>query len=187
MSISGDNGNLALGGLLQLQFKDEYPIGGNPTQDFIIRRLHLVLEASFEKDWLTRVQLDFGQDTDHPNVLDAYIRYTGFDAGDLNIGNQDAPFSRERLVPASALALVELPFVGNASYGVPGRQSGIAFAGAAGLFDYSLGWFQAGIQPSTSEIDFSSPVNSNGQYTGNLYAGRLQYPPVGSKCSLCPR
>jgi phosphate-selective porin OprO and OprP len=176
---SGDNGSLAVGALLQLQFTDEQPSGGNSTQDFIIRRLQLEFEASFEKDWLTRIQFDFGSNSNHPSVLDAYIRYTGFDAGNLTFGNLYAPFSRERLISAKALELPERTFVGNINYGVPGRQPGIVFAGSSGPFDYSLGWFHAGIQPSTSAINFSSPVNSNGQYTGNLYAGRLQFTPWG--------
>lgn len=176
---SGDNGNLALGGLLQLQFKDQHPVGGNTTQNFIVRRLQLEFEASFQKNWLTRLQLEFGQNSNHPSVFDAYIRYTGFEAGNLTFGNQYAPFSRERLTSAKTLELPERTFIGDINFGVPGRQPGIVFAGSDGPFDYSLGWSHAGIQPSTSNINFASPVNSNGQYTGNLYAGRLQYTPWG--------
>ena len=57
------------------------------------------------------------------------MKYSGFDAMDITVGNTNFCFSRELLTSSKNQQLVERTFVGDHNYGTPDRQAGIHLQG----------------------------------------------------------
>ena len=116
------------------------------------------------------------------SIKDAYMQYTGFDGVKIKIGNVLFPFSREQLTSSKKQQLVERTFVGDHNYGTPGRNLGLHASGHNG--DKKITWAasvsQASIDPSSSKLDFDSPVNKNDDFNeGWIFGGRVDFHPFG--------
>lgn len=173
-----------IGGRMQVQYMRVSPDtdGAGSTDDLFFRRLRLYVAGSLTEDIKAKWQVDFGGDEQDAETKDAYIKYTGLGLGTVTVGNHYVPFSREALTSSKRQQLVERTFVGDHDFGVPDRQIGVSLSGGNNLFQYTVGGYQAGIDNSTSKVDFESraskPADDN-FYLGNLAATRLNWTPLG--------
>jgi len=173
-----------LGGRIQLQYHMADPDGGEKTDAMFFRRLRPYIEGSVHKDWVGKFQFDLGkaEDDDEISIKDAYLQYKGIDGLKITIGNANFPFSRELLASSKTQQLVERTFVGDHNYGTPDRNLGIHLTGEAAekKLTYGFSVAQASVDPSTSKIDFDTPVNRDGDFhDGWMIGGRVDFHPLG--------
>lgn len=168
-----------VGGRIQTQYRYDSPDAGDSTDDLFFRRLRFYIEGSVSEDWKGKWQVDFGKDGADPAVKDAYMAYSGWDAGTVTVGNHYVPFSREALTSSKRQQLIERTFTGDHNFGVPDRQMGVSVSGGDRI-QYAVGWYQAGIDPSTGKLDFDTRANDSAEYFGNLVAGRVDFYPNGA-------
>jgi hypothetical protein len=173
-----------MGGRIQLQYHSEDEDGSEVVDEVFFRRLRPYIEGSIHKDWKGKFQFDLGKATDgnEISIKDAYMQYNGFDGVKITIGNANFPFSRELLTSSKKQQLVARTFVGDHNYGTPGRNAGIHLTG--GLMDKKVTWgasiASASIDPSSSKLDFDTPVNRNDDFNeGLMFGGRVDFHPFG--------
>lgn len=174
-----------LGGRLQLQYHSENPDVGETSDEMDFRRLRLYIEAGINEDWSAKFQWDMSGATDDNelSVSDAYISYKGIPDIKLLIGNADFAFSREVLTSSKKQHLVERTFVGDHNYGTPDKNLGVHLRG--NHFDkkitYGLSLASSSIDPTSSKLDFDTPVNRNEDFNeGFIYGGRVDFHPLGN-------
>lgn len=179
-----DGKTVKVGGRIQLQYHRADPDNGSSSDDLFFRRLRPYIEGSLHKDWKGKFQMDFGkaEDDNEVAVKDAYMEYKGFDGMKIRLGNANFPFSREFLTSSKYQQLVERTFVGDHNYGTPDRNLGIHMLGK--LADEKITWgasvAQADIDPSSSKLDFDTPVNADSDFNqGWIVGGRIDYHPFG--------
>jgi hypothetical protein len=100
----------------------------------------------------------------------------------VTIGNAKQVFSREQLTSSKKQQLVERTFVGDHNYGSPDRSLGVHVTGhnSDKMFEWAATASAADIDPSSSKVDFDTPVNANSDFNqGWLFAGRVDYHPFG--------
>jgi len=173
-----------LGGRIQLQYHLADPDGGEKTDEMFFRRLRPFIEGSVHKDWVGKFQFDLGkaEDDDEISVKDAYLQYQGVDGLKITIGNANFPFSRELLTSSKKQQLVERTFVGDHNYGTPDRNLGLHLTGEAAekMITWGASLAQASIDPSTSKVDFDTPVNRDDDFhDGWMIGGRVDFHPLG--------
>jgi len=173
-----------LGGRIQLQYHMADPDGGEKTDEMFFRRLRPYIEGSVHKDWLGKFQFDLGkaEDDNEVDIKDAYLQYQGIDGLKITIGNANFPFSRELLTSSKTQQLVERTFVGDHNYGTPDRNLGLHLTGEAAekKITWGASLAQASIDPSTSKIDFDTPVNRDADFhDGWMVGGRVDFHPLG--------
>lgn len=168
-----------IGGRLQIQYMRVDPDSGNTTDDLFFRRLRFYIEGTVTKDIYGIWQVDFGKNSENPEVKDAFIRYTGLGVGAITVGNQNVPFARELLTSSKRQQLVERQFVGDHNYGVPDRQIGFAWSGGNDLVAAAVGLYQAGIDDDFDDVDFASRAGDDPVYFGNMIAARIDIDPFG--------
>ncbi|NIQ11727.1 MAG: hypothetical protein GWO23_19705, partial [Gammaproteobacteria bacterium] len=173
-----------MGGRIQLQYHSEDEDGSETVDEVFFRRLRPYIEGSIHKDWKGKFQFDLGKATDGNEIAikDAYMQYKGFDGFKITIGNANFPFSRELLTSSKKQQLVERTFVGDHNYGTPDRNAGIHLTG--GFMDKKVTWgasiASASIDPSSSKLDFDTPVNRNSDFNeGRMFGGRVDFHPFG--------
>lgn len=175
-----------IGGRIQLQYHVEDPDDGSSTDELFFRRLRPYIEGSLHKDWLGKFQFDYGKadGDDEVAIKDAYMQYSGFEGMKVTVGNANFPFSREFLTSSKYQQLTERTFVGDHNYGTPDRNAGVHLTGHNG--DKKLTWgasaAQADIDPSSSRLDFDTPVNKGDDdwNEGWIFGGRVDYHPFGN-------
>lgn len=175
---------LEIGGRIQLQYLRVDPDGGSTTDELQFRRLRPYVQGSVTKDWVGKIQVDFGKaiEGDEVAVKDAYMRYTGFDNLTLTIGNAKTPFSREFLASSKRQQTVERGFVGNHNYGTPDRQLGLRLDGqnADKTITYAAAIGAEHHDPDAGKLDFDTPVNNKDDWNeGVVIAGRVDFHPWG--------
>jgi len=173
------------GGTVQVQYRYINPTEGPAVDDILMRRLRPYLMGTVTKDWVGKIEFDFGASLDENEVAvkDAYMQYKGLRRSTLTIGNAKPPFSREFLTSSKRILTVDRTFVGDHNVGTPDRALGLVAtthtedtkleAGAAvGSED---------TDPSVSVLDFDTPVNRMADWNqGWLASGRVGYYPMGS-------
>lgn len=175
-----------VGGRIQVQYLDESfePAGGpdEDSNDLFFRRMRFYIEGGFG-DWEGIWQMDFGDRAEDPEIKDAYMAYTGFGHKKITIGNHFVPFSREQLTSSKRQQFVERTLVGDHNYGVPDRQIGVSVSGKHGrddMFQYAVGYWQAGIDRDEDKLDFETRANDDSTYYGDMVAGRVDFYPFGA-------
>lgn len=177
--------SLEIGGRLQVQYQNVDPdtSGADSTDDLFLRRMRVYVEGTLTEDIMGIWQVDFGSNGEDAETKDAYIAYSGYDFGEIVVGNQYVPFSRENLTSSKRQQLVERTLAGDHNFGVPDRQIGLLVHGGSDIVTWAIGGFKAGIDGSTSKIDFESPVSQPDDdenfYVGNLVGARLDFTPFG--------
>jgi hypothetical protein len=168
-----------IGGRIQVQYfrVDPDTPGAESTDDLFLRRVRPEIEATLTENWLGVLSVDFADD--EVDIKDAYIEYSGFSIGNIIVGNHYVPFSREQLTSSKRQQFVERTFIGDHDFGVPDRQMGISLQGGD-ILQYGFGYYKAGIDPSTSALDFDTRLTPDTEYFGDLVAGRLDFYPLGS-------
>lgn len=172
-----------LGGRIQLQYHQVDPDTGSTTDEVFFRRFRPYIEGSVHKDWKGKFQWDMGkaEDGNEVAVKDAYFQYKGFEGMKVTIGNANFPFSRELLTSSKKQQLVERTFVGDHNYGTPDRNLGIHLTGKRGdTLTWGASLASASIDPSSSKLDFDTPVNANSDFNeGWIIGGRVDFHPFG--------
>lgn len=91
------------------------------------RRIFLDLRGQVYKDWAYRFQYDFARpngNTSTRGIRDAYIKYTGLDAGNITVGQFKAPFGLEHLTSSLHSTFLER---GLNHVFTPDRRIGVGF------------------------------------------------------------
>lgn len=176
-----ENTELSLGGRLVVQYYNSEIDDGEQREtesDTEIRRFRPDLKAKWG-DWRAKLAWEFSHR--NPNtVKDAYIEYRGFDNFRLKLGNETAPFSRERMTSSRTQQLPERSNIGENNWGTPTRVVGLhletdvsdqwqAFASLARSDVYSDGH---------TEIRFLSPwrkhdLNGAETNSGTIFSSRF--------------
>jgi hypothetical protein len=189
---------LKIGGRIMVQYhlveEDTGTPGDETFDEVFLRRFRTYIEGSIHKDWKGKFQIDTGKagsrtspGSNHNEVAvkDAYFIYTGFKEKGVTIrfGNANFPFSQEKLTSSKKQHLVERTFVGDHNWGTPDRNVHLKLSGK--VADKKVGWAVAAgasdIDPSSSNLDFDTPVNRNADFNeGWIIGGRLDYHPFGT-------
>ena len=178
-----DGKYLKIGGRIQIQYHQTDPSVGTTTDDVFFRRLRPYIEGSLHKDWKGKFQWDMGK-ADGSNeiaVKDAYFQYKGYKGMKVTLGNSLVPFSRELLTSSKKQGFVERTFVGDHNYGSPDRALGLHLSGTSGQVKWGASFASSSIDPSSSKIDFDTPVNSNSDFNeGWIAAARAEFHIIGN-------
>ncbi len=178
-----DGKYVKVGGRIQVQYNQVDPSAGATTDELFFRRLRLYIEGSISKDWKGKFQWDMGKasGSNELAVKDAYFQYKGFEGMKVTFGNAKIPFSREALTSSKKQAFVERTFVGDHNYGTPDRALGLHFNGTNGQIKWGFAVASSSIDPSSSKIDFDTPVNKSADFNeGWIIAGRAEYHLIGN-------
>jgi phosphate-selective porin OprO and OprP len=167
-----------VGGRIQVQYlrADPDTVGAETADDLFLRRIRPEIEATLSEDFLGVLSIDFADD--EVDIKDAFIEYSGLPFASVIVGNHYAPFSREQLTSSKRQRFVERTFIGDHDFGVPDRQMGISLQGGE-MLQYAVGYYKAGIDPGTETLDFDTRLTPDTQYFGDMFAGRLDFYPLG--------
>ncbi len=106
---------------------------GNGTE---IRRARLSVEGRVWNDWEYELEMDFGEDD--PELVDAFIRYLGYDPWSFRVGHIKEPFSLEEQITNLDITFMEraLPnvFAPDRSIGIDAHTYGNHWTFATGLY-----------------------------------------------------
>jgi hypothetical protein len=180
-----DDKKVEIGGRIQVQYTRLDPDEGETVDDLFFRRLRPYIQGTITKDWMGKIQFDFGKslDDDEVAVKDAYLRYSGWKDLKLTIGNQKPPFSREFLTSSKRSTLVEKPFTGDHNFGNPDRMLGLRLDGNSSgkKFAYAASVGVEDHDPAVGRMDFDTPANSQSDWNeGWMAAGRVDIHPLGA-------
>ncbi len=121
-----NNAEISLGGRIVVQHydieleEDDQKLNESDTD---VRRLRPDVRVRWE-DW--RAKLSWELSDRNPNtVKDAYIEYRGLDKVKIKLGNETAPFSRERMTSSRTQQLPERAYIGENNWGTPTRVVGV--------------------------------------------------------------
>jgi hypothetical protein len=172
------------GGRVQLQYHSTDVDNGATTDELFFRRLRMYIDTGIMENIGGRIQFDIGKASDDNElaVKDAYIKYTGFKDVTVYLGNKSFPYSREKATSSKKQHLIERTFVGDHNYGTPDRNLGIHIAGslAGKTITYGAAVASSSIDPSSSKLDFDTPVNKSSDFNeGWIVGGRVDYHPLG--------
>ena len=175
---------IEIGGRIQLQFIDAEESGGGSRDQVFFRRLRPYIMGTVTKDWIGKIQFDFGKsiDQDEVAIKDAYMMYSGWDNLKFYVGNTKAVSSREFLTSSKRQMQIERGFVGDHNLGVPDRQLGFRLDGHndSKRLTYGLTLGAEHVDPDIRRIDFDTPVNTQGDWNeGLLVSARADFHPAG--------
>jgi len=178
------NKRIEIGGRLQVQYANVRVDGGESRDRIFFRRLRPYIQGSVSENWYGKLQFDFGAaiESDEVAVKDAFMRYTGLDAGAFTIGNMKPGFSRQLQTSSTRQQVVERGFVGDHNFGTPARTIGVKWDGHAAdkKLTYSIAAGGEHHDPNQDFMDFDSPtVNKDDWNEGLLFVGRIDYHPLG--------
>ena len=178
-TTKGDVDISTKGGQLKFNCADkefEFQIGGRVMVDTAffknnpdlndgseIRRARLFMAGKVFNDWKFKAQFGFaGNSTD---IEDAYLRYTGFDVGDITAGHFKEPFSLEELTSSKYITFMEraLPVEAFA----PSRKLGLAFGHNAKKWTATAGVFAEG-----------ESAENDDKNEGHGFAARATFAPI---------
>lgn len=179
-----DEKKIEVGGYIQLQYRSLDPSSGSSTDKLFFRRLRPYILGTATKDWLGKIEFDFGEseDQDELELKDAYIQYLGWKNHKLTIGNSKTPFSREFLASSKRQQLIERSFAGDHNFGSPDRQLGVRLDGQAmhKKLTYAAAFGSEEHDPAINRLDFDTPVNTQSDWNqGVVAAARIDYHPRG--------
>jgi len=173
-----------VGGRVQIQYLQTSPDGGESLDEIFLRRLRPYIQASVTKNWVGKIEFDFGEnlDADEVEVKDAYMLWTKHEDHRLFWGNSKTTFAREFLTSSTRLELVERTFTGDHNFGTPDRMLGLRVDN--GALDERLTYqFSLGAEhhdPGFQRIDFDSPVSHEADWNeGVVAAARVDFDPRG--------
>jgi len=175
---------IEIGGRIQIQYLRIDPDGADSRDDLFFRRLRPYIIGTVTKDWLGKIQFDFGESTDSDEVKlkDAYAQYLGLENNKFTIGNSKAPFSREFQASSKRQQLVERSFAGDHNFGSPDRQLGVRWDGhiESKKLTYAASFGAQNHDPGVNRMDFASPTNNQSDWNqGWLGAARIDLHPLG--------
>ncbi len=130
---------------------------------FRVRRARIGLNGNIDDDWRYQIEYDFAEDGSA--ARDVYLRYTGFDAGDLTIGHFKVPFGLEELTSSNNITLIErsLPTTTFAQ----SRRVGVGYSASADNWTASVMGFGQGSGSGTRSTDGDEGLGVGGRFTFN--------------------
>lgn len=184
-TTKGDVDVSTKGGHLKFKSKDdefEFQVGGRVQVDTAffkndpalnngseIRRARLFMSGKVFNDWKFKAQFGFaGNETD---IEDAYIRYTGFDVGDITVGHFKEPWSLEELTSSKYITFMEraLPVEAFA----PSRKLGAGFGHHAKNWTATVGAFANGESAENDNDNEGHGVAARATYTPIIAENKL--------------
>ena len=175
---------IEIGGRIQLQYLYSDVEDSVSIDELYFRRLRPYIMGTVTKDWIGKIQFDFGkaEGSNEVAVKDAFMEYSGWKNMKLRLGNTKMHFSRETLTSSKKQQLVERTFVGDHNFGTPDRLLGVRLNGnsESKKFTYGIGAGVASHDPAAARMDFDSPVNRDSDWNEGLQlSGRVDFHPFG--------
>ena len=137
---------------------------GNGTE---IRRARLSLEGRVWNDWEYELEMDLGEDD--AELVDAFIRYVGYEPWAFRLGHIKEPFSLEEQITNLDITFMEraLPnvFAPDRSIGIDARTYGELWTFAAGIYG-------EGVDDKDAQ-DEGFALTGRGTYTPILEEGKI--------------
>lgn len=130
------------------------------TDRDIVRRAVVGLDGKIGTDWSFELAYDF---TRGGEFNDAYVRYDGWKAGDISVGQFKVPFGLETLTSSNAITFIEraLPITTFA----PSRRAGVGFSRGNNRHSFAIMGFGPSIDGDEGRgagARFTySPINDN--------------------------
>jgi phosphate-selective porin OprO/OprP len=180
VATADGNTSFAVGGRIQWDYADIDVNGNNVVKDTYIRRARVFFKGH-NGDWAYKAQYNLDDDRGVAKrkggtVEDLYIRYTGFDIGNITVGKQKAPFGLEQLTSSKDITALERS--ASTSLFTAGRQTGIQFNGNSGMFTYALGVFEANEEVLESGEFLDLPDDDAESFA---YVGRATFAPINDE------
>ncbi|MEW6381132.1 MAG: porin [bacterium] len=107
-----------------------------------LRRASLDVKSKLNKDWQAEMKVSFSNDEEPATEIeDAYMEFSGWDHGDLIIGQAKEPFGLEGLASSEDTITIERSMATSAF--APGRNPGLRLSGAIRKFTWAAGVYEA--------------------------------------------
>jgi phosphate-selective porin OprO/OprP len=152
LSVASDNGAniFQLGGLVQLdgRFAPDDPLG-QVEDEFVMRRVRVIMQGRIAKYFEFRVMPDFGNGT--TLLYDAYLDVRFSQTFRMRLGKDKTPVGLEQLYSDYALLFPERSLASNL---VPNRDVGVQVQGkVAGVVSYIGGLFNGVPDAANGDVD----------------------------------
>lgn len=148
-------------GKLHLDYSNQDGDEVTRRDDFLIRRAGIGVKGSFSENWSFAVAYDFAGSGSYKDVK---ISYSGWQAGQLSLGQFKVPFGMDTLTGSSSRPFIEGPMPNEAF--PPSRRLGLAFGRETSSYTFTTMAYGASI--SGDEGDglgarlTLSPLNATG-------------------------
>lgn len=141
--------------------------GAESTSENVVRKVRLGLKLKYGDDWQLEIDGDFQYDGEEQTreLDDVWLRYEGFNWGDIQVGQMKEPFGFERLGGYSSLMTNERSLVTSAF--APGRSEGLLLSRSKKRYTWALGVFRESSDDNsaraiTGRVTFA-PIRTAGQ------------------------
>lgn len=121
-------------------FDGVYTEDGLNESDSELRRARLGFEADYN-DWRLNYSAEYNDQESSYDTKNAYIRYSGFDFGNITLGRSKEPFGLERMTSSRHIASIERSMASDAF--TPGRNLGLKLTRNAENYSFTTGIFEA--------------------------------------------
>jgi phosphate-selective porin OprO/OprP len=159
-----------LGGFMQVDaaFFDGAHNAQARGSEYEIRRARIGLKHESKKSWEAELELDINDQDNEIGITDAYVRYTGWNFGEITFGKMKEPFGLENTTGSKNINTIERSVVTESFK--PGRNYGLLFSTFGNLYTLEIGGFQ------TSEDEYG--------LEGYAWTGRGIFHPLLTETSL---
>jgi len=168
LSVTSDGAaNLfQLGGLVQMdgRFAPDDPLG-QVEDEFVMRRVRLIMQGRIAKYFEFRVMPDFGNGT--AVLYDAYVDVRFSPDFRVRLGKDKTPVGLEQLYSDYALLFPERSLASNL---VPNRDVGIQVLGRVGVLNYIGGVFNGVPDAASGDVDSGDGKDLAGRITVRPFA-----------------
>lgn len=108
--------------------------------EYEIRRARIGLQHESKKGWEAELEVDINNQDNEVGITDAYVRYTGWNFGEVTFGKMKEPFGLENTTGSKNINTAERSVVTEAFK--PGRNYGLLFSTFGDLYTLEIGGFQ---------------------------------------------
>lgn len=105
-----------------------------------VRRARLGLKHKSKKGWEGEFEIDVDDEQNEVGITDAYVRYTGWNFGEITFGKMKEPFGLENTTGSKSINTIERSVVTEAFK--PGRNQGLLFSRFRDFYTFEAGTFQ---------------------------------------------
>lgn len=106
-----------------------------------VRRARLGLKHESKKGWEGEFEIDVDDEQNEVSITDAYVRYVGWNFGEITFGKMKEPFGLENTTGSKNINTIERSVVTEAFK--PGRNQGLLFSRFRDFYTFETGAFQA--------------------------------------------
>ena len=105
-----------------------------------VRRARLGVKHKSKKGWEGEFEIDVDDEQNEAGITDAYIRYTGWNFGEITFGKMKEPFGLENTTGSKSINTIERSVATEAFK--PGRNHGLMFSRFRDFYTLEAGAFQ---------------------------------------------